>query len=172
MKTLIRGLVVGLVAGLLLRHGLFPLAWLALLLAGCVAVNLVSSALFPGLVGRLRGPLERHPLRAFLCGVLALLVGVWAVLSLAPPLRGLAIAGLVLGLLAVVLAGMPAAIAGWMGQRLVPEQNARRQLIVGTGVWGATLVVPVVGWLLAAGLAISGLGASVLAAWGARRVTT
>lgn len=164
MKSLLRGLVAGLLAGLLFQRGLVPLALLALLLAGCVAVNLLSAALFPRIVEGIRRPLERQPLRSFLSGVLVLLVGIWVVVSLTPPLRGLAAVVLLAGGLAVLLAGMPAATASWVGHRLVPEQPPRRQLVVGTWIWGATLVVPVVGWLLAAGLAVSGLGASVLGA--------
>ncbi len=152
------GLAAGLAAGFLLARGFVPLTWLALLMGGCVAVNLLCAALFPRSVARTRRRLEHNPLRAFLCGLLALVAGAWLVVNLGP---GAAVPLLVVGL-AVVLAGMPAATAAWMGQRLAPELSARRQLVVGTWVWGASLVVPVIGWLLAAGLAVSGLGASLL----------
>lgn len=162
MRIILIGCLSGLVTGLLVQRGTVPLAWLAVLLAGCVAVNLLCLALFPRIVERIRGRLEAQPLRAFLSGLLALLMAVWLVSNLTPPLRGLVGLGLGLLGLALLVAGMPAATAAWMGQRLVPEQPSRRQLIVGTSVWGASLVVPVVGWLLAVGLAVSGLGASLL----------
>ncbi len=142
------------VAILLLRAPQGLLTFLLLLglgLAGLTALNLLACALWPARVERSRLALERFPLRSFLMGILIVLAEIFLIQRL--PV--LALAAVVVNLIWLAQ-GLPA-LASRIGQGLALTE--KRATAAGTALMGALLGLPVLGWLGAACLGLSALGA-------------
>lgn len=151
---------------LLTRAGAPPaLAGIALTsLAGMAALNLLEAALWGRPIEKAIEAAEQNPLRAFLAGLLTVtvLVLIWNTCRF----TGLApVAGLFVLMVTLVamLVGLPAVCAKLVGRRLEPEGSNNAQVVWGTVVLMGTLMVPILGWLLALGVCLAGLGGGVLA---------
>ncbi|MGE0488987.1 MAG: hypothetical protein AB7S38_07200 [Vulcanimicrobiota bacterium] len=151
---------------LLARAGAPPaLAGIALTsLAGMAALNLLEAALWERPIEKAIDAAEGHPLRACLAGLLSvmMLVLIWNTcrFTALAPVAGLFV--LMLTLIAM-LVGLPAVCATLVGRRLEPSGSKNAQIIWGTAVLMGTMMVPVLGWLLALGVCLAGLGGGVLA---------
>ena len=151
---------------LITRAGAPPaLAGIALTsLAGMAALNLLETALWGKPIQKAIEAAEDKPLRALLAGLLTVLVLVLIVNTCR--FTGLApLAGLFVLMVSAIalLVGLPAVCARLVGRRLEPEGSRNVQVVWGTVVLMGTLLVPVLGWLLALGVVLAGLGGGVLA---------
>lgn len=145
--------------------------------AGIAALSLVLDVLFPSFVRRARTTAERMPIRSAIVGFINFaffsILGI-AILSIAQEadnggsggganlLR--LIGGIeILGLLTFIAFGI-AAIARWVGERMLPDGSAVRQSLSGVLVLELAALAPFVGWILVPlSVILVGYGAVIIA---------
>lgn len=150
--------------------GRFLPTWLHLpnlleLFAGVLACLVLIQALFPYRIGKAGDAAVVHPLNVSLVGLLLLTSAAAlaaAIFLLTQSLLGSVLALLFLGPTALLgLAGAAPVI----GRRAIPPRwqdgGGTAAILVGGLLWEATLLVPVLGWALAAATVVWGLGAFV-----------
>lgn len=145
-------------------------------IAGLPVMLVLLTALFPGYVERARTAMRERPGRSFLLGLVNFAFFT-ALSSLAgagfAPLALLGAFSLVILLPLFLLTGL--LIGGGIAGERIWLQIASRpgsligSLVVGVVTLGLTLLVPLFGWLLFLGVAITGLGAAILALVRGRR---
>lgn len=143
-------------------------------LLGIAALVLLLDVLFPRLVRRARSTAKKMPVRSALVGAVNLvfftIVSV-AALAIAEEAGGdgaaaflRLFAALVLLVLNIFLAFGLASVARWLGERILPESSAPRQVLAGIGVLELASLAPFVGWVLVPLIAIvTGYGAVIIA---------
>lgn len=149
--TLSSGIIMGLLGALLLVRAGFPPAIGGILLwvlGGAIALSLLQFAFLQSTIRASAEAAKKQPLRAFLLGILILLVPILAAscmsLGGAEELGALAI-GLFFG--GVFMVFWPAAVSYEIGQRLAPQQTGAGRVTAGSLVATSSLMLPVLGWL-------------------------
>lgn len=149
--TLSSGLVLGLLAALLFLRAGIPPALAALVLwmvGGVIGLSLLQYAFLQDTVRTSTRAARENPLRAFLVGVLVLMVPFLSAscfkLAGAQELGALS---LLLFFSTLLLILWPANIAYIIGERLAPELSRTRQVAAGSFVAATSLLIPVFGWI-------------------------
>lgn len=154
MKTLLTlssGIMMGLFSALLLIRAGFPPALAGVFLwiiGGAIALSLLQFAFLQKTIRDSAEAAKEQPLRAFLVGVLILLVPVLAAscmsLGGAQELGAFAIF-VFFGLVFMIF--WPAAVSYVIGQRLAPQHTGPGRITAGSVVATSSLMLPVLGWL-------------------------
>ncbi|MCC7161206.1 MAG: hypothetical protein IT331_01825 [Anaerolineae bacterium] len=151
-----------------------PIIILAIWLVGIAALVLLLDVLFPRLVRRASSTTRKMPVRSALVGLVNLvffaIVSV-AALSLAEEAGGDGVGALlrlfalfVLLILNAFLAMGLTAVARWLGERILPDASAPRQVITGIGVLELASLAPLIGWVIVPLVALlTGYGAVIIA---------
>lgn len=141
--------------------------------AGLFLLAALTLALAPGVVERLTAHLAAHPGRVLLSGLLVVAATPLVVLLLVVSLVGiLAIPVLLLALAVGKFLGY-VAVSAWVGAalaRLVPALQGNHgtafwRLLAGSLALALARLVPLAGWVVAAGGGLLGLGAAALLLW-------
>lgn len=172
----IRGLVPWIMRGLLLGRPVVPdLAWVWTVLGITFVVSLVLLLLFGQAVRSSSEAVTTRPLRAFLTGMLVLVVSGPLIVILAASVVGLVVVPVVFfALLAAWTIGKVGVACG-IGQRIVPESDpesrlqAVRSLVIGFVLVVLAYMVPVLGFVTWSLVSVLGLGAATIATMAAIR---
>jgi hypothetical protein len=138
------------------RHALALVFFGGLFTVGLAACAMVAAAMWPGPVSRAHDGLAAHPLR---CGLIGLLIVLGEVFLVVHGGRPVLLACLLLDLVWLAQ-GLPA-LTALMGERLGASSRPRA-VAQGSLLFGATGILPVIGWLLGLTLLMQALGAAVL----------
>lgn len=149
--TLSSGILLGILGALLLVRAGFPPAVAGLLLwmvGGAVGLSLLQYAFLQRVITESTEASRRQPLRAFLVGILVLLVPVLAAscMSLGGA-QELGVFSVVLFFSLTFLIFWPAAVSYQIGDRLAPHHNGAGRVTAGSVVATSSLMLPVLGWL-------------------------
>ncbi len=149
--TLASGLILGLISAVLFLRAGVPPALVALVLwtvGGTIGISLMQFAFLNRSIQASTQAAVAKPLRAFLLGVLVLLVPIFAASCLKLlGADGLATLSVILFFGGLILLIWPANIAYLVGRRLLPEAPETRQVTAGSFVTSTALLVPILGWI-------------------------
>lgn len=149
--TLCSGVLMGIFGALLLVRAGFPPAVAGLLLwmlGGAIGLSLLQFAFLSGVIQDSTEASRRQPLRAFLVGILVLLIPILAAscMSLGGA-KQLGAFSIIAFFSLTFLIFWPAAVSYQIGQRLAPHHSGPGRVTAGSVVATSSLMLPVLGWL-------------------------